>query len=62
VICASQVMQPVTGYTRQVMAQARIPYAIPGLRHCVAALRNVGWWSQATRATAGLTAPAGTHP
>ena len=25
--------------------QAGIPYAIPGLRHCVAALRNVGWWS-----------------
>ena len=51
VICASQVMQPITGYTRQVMAQANIPYAIPGLRHCVAALRNVGWWSQATRGT-----------
>jgi hypothetical protein len=31
------------------MAQANIPYAIPGLRHCVAALRNVAWWSQATR-------------
>jgi acyl-CoA synthetase (NDP forming) len=49
VICASQVMQPITGYTRQVMAGARIPYAIPGLRHCVAALRNVGWWSEVTR-------------
>lgn len=49
VICASQVMQPVTGYTRQVMAEANIPYAIPGLRHCVAALRNVGWWSEVTR-------------
>ena len=45
VICASQVMQPVTGYTRGVMAQAGIPYAIPGLRHCVTALRNVGRWS-----------------
>src|SRR5215469_2182244 len=53
VICASQVMQPITGYTRQVMADARIPYAIPGLRHCVAALRNVGWWSEATRRAAG---------
>ncbi len=51
-ICASQVMQPITGYTRQVMAGARIPYAIPGLRHCVAALRNVGWWSEATRTRA----------
>ena len=49
VICASQVMQPITGYTRQVMAEARIPYAIPGLRHCVAALRNVGWWSEITK-------------
>jgi len=46
VVCVSQVMQPVTGYTRGVMAQAGISYAIPGLRHCVAALRNVGWWSQ----------------
>ena len=41
-------MQPVTAYTREVMAQAGIPYTIPGLRHCVAVLRNVGWWSQAT--------------
>jgi len=49
VVCASQVTQPITGYTRQVMADARIPYAIPGLRHCVAALRNLGWWSEATR-------------
>ena len=48
VVCVSQVMQPVTGYTKGVMAQAGIPYTIPGLRHCVAALRNVGWWSGAT--------------
>src|SRR5262249_59178789 len=46
VVCVSQVTQPVTSYTRGVMAQAGIPYAIPGLRHCVTALRNVGWWSQ----------------
>jgi len=46
VVCVSQVMQPITGYTREVMARAGIPYVIPGLRHCVAALRNVGWWSQ----------------
>jgi len=44
----SQATQPVTGYTWGVMARAGIPYAIPGLRHCVAALRNVGWWSAAT--------------
>jgi hypothetical protein len=46
VVCVSQVMQPITTYTRAVMAQAGIPYAIPGLRHTVAALRNIGWWSQ----------------
>jgi acyl-CoA synthetase (NDP forming) len=48
VVCVSQVMQPITAYTREVMAQAGIAYAIPGLRHTVAALRNIGWWSQAT--------------
>jgi acyl-CoA synthetase (NDP forming) len=49
VVCVSQVTQPITGYTREVMARAGIPYAIPGLRHCVAVLRNVGWWSEVTR-------------
>jgi acyl-CoA synthetase (NDP forming) len=48
VVCVNQVMQPITDYTRGVMAHAGIPYAIPGLRQCVVALRNVGWWSQAT--------------
>ena len=48
VVCVSQAMQPITAYTREVMAQAGIGYTIPGLRHTVAALRNVGWWSQAT--------------
>jgi len=48
VVCVSQVTQPITDYTREVMAQAGIPYAIPGLRACVTALRNVGWWSAAT--------------
>ena len=47
-VCVSQAMQPITAYTREVMAQAGIGYTIPGLRHTVAALRNVGWWSQAT--------------
>jgi acetate---CoA ligase (ADP-forming) len=47
VVCVSQVVQPVTAYTREVMARASIPYAIPGLRHCVAVLRNLGWWSEA---------------
>jgi len=48
VVCVSQVVQPITAYTREVMEKAGIPYAIQGLRHTVAALRNVGWWSQAT--------------
>jgi acetate---CoA ligase (ADP-forming) len=48
VVCVSQVVQPITAYTREVMAHAGIRYTIPGLRRCVAALRNVGWWSQAT--------------
>jgi acetate---CoA ligase (ADP-forming) len=39
-------VQPITAYTREVVAQAGIGYAIPGLRHTVAALRNIGWWSQ----------------
>jgi acyl-CoA synthetase (NDP forming) len=49
VVCVTQAMQPVTGYTCGVMAQAGIPCTIPGLRHGVAALHNIGWWSQATR-------------
>ena len=32
----------------EVMARAGIGYAIPGLRHAVAALRHLGWWSQVT--------------
>lgn len=49
VICVPQTLQPVTDRTRQVMAEAGIPYLIPGLRHAVVALRNVGWWSERTR-------------
>ena len=52
----NQVMQPITGYTRTIMAQAGVPYVIPGLRQAVVALRNVGWWSDATR-DAELGAP-----
>jgi acetate---CoA ligase (ADP-forming) len=61
--CINQVMQPVTGYTRAVMAHGQVPYVIPGLRQAVVALRNVAWWSQAIRvpgpapAAAGITAP-----
>jgi acyl-CoA synthetase (NDP forming) len=45
----NQVMQPVTGYTQQVMAAGNVPYSIPGLRQAMVALRNVGWWSDVTR-------------
>ena len=46
----NQVVQPVTGYTRASMEQGGVPYIIPGLRQAVVALRNVAWWSDATRA------------
>jgi acetate---CoA ligase (ADP-forming) len=49
----NQVMQPITDYTRSVMAQAGVDYVIPGLRQAVVALRNVAWWSDATRASPG---------
>ena len=49
----NQVMQPVTGYTRASMEQGGVPYVIPGLRQAVVALRNVAWWSEATRASGG---------
>jgi acyl-CoA synthetase (NDP forming) len=45
----NQVMQPVTGYTRASMEHGGVPYLIPGLRQAVVALRNVAWWSEATR-------------
>jgi acyl-CoA synthetase (NDP forming) len=64
----NQVMQPITGHTRQVMSAGNVHYAIPGLRQAMVALRNVGWWSDATRdvrpgaapaaGPAGLTVPA----
>ncbi len=53
VVCVTQTIQPVTARTRQILAQARIPYLIPGLRQAVTALRSVGWWSQRTRGQAG---------
>jgi acyl-CoA synthetase (NDP forming) len=48
----NQVMQPITDYTRSVMAHGGVGYVIPGLRQAIVALRNVAWWSGATRATA----------
>jgi acyl-CoA synthetase (NDP forming) len=54
----NQVMQPVTGYTRASMEQGGVPYVIPGLRQAVVALRNVAWWSEATRTTEAQQPPA----
>jgi acyl-CoA synthetase (NDP forming) len=49
VVYVNQVLQPVTAYTREVMATGGVPYVLPGLRQAVVALRNVAWWSDATR-------------
>lgn len=46
VVCVPQAVQPVTACTRRLMTQAGIPYVLPGLRHAVIALRDIGWWSQ----------------
>lgn len=54
----NQVMQPVTGYTRAAMERGGVRYVIPGLRQAVVALRNVAWWSEATRTAAAPTPPA----
>jgi acyl-CoA synthetase (NDP forming) len=59
VVYVNQAVQPVTDYTRGLMAQAGIPHVIAGLREAVMALRNVAWWSQASQAMAGATAGAG---
>jgi acyl-CoA synthetase (NDP forming) len=56
----NQVMQPVTDVTRASMAHGGVSYVIPGLRQAVVALRNVAWWSGATRTSdATRTAEAG---
>lgn len=47
VVYVNQVLQPITTTTKEAMAEARVPYAIPGLRQAVVALRNVAWWSDA---------------
>jgi acyl-CoA synthetase (NDP forming) len=54
----NQVMQPVTGYTRASMERGGVSHVIPGLRQAVVALRNVGWWSEATRTAGAATPPA----
>ncbi|MDT7562336.1 MAG: hypothetical protein QOG76_960, partial [Pseudonocardiales bacterium] len=56
VVYVNQVLQPVTAYTREVMAKGGVPYVLPGLRQAVVALRNVAWWSDATRHAGGAPA------
>lgn len=45
VTLVNQVIQPITAYTRSVLAEAKIDHLIPGLRQSVVALRNLVWWS-----------------
>jgi acyl-CoA synthetase (NDP forming) len=56
----NQVMQPVTNYTRTMMQNGGVSYLIPGLRQAVVALRNVAWWSEATREAAASSGEATT--
>jgi acyl-CoA synthetase (NDP forming) len=53
----SQVMLPITDYSRESMALGGVPYAIPGLRQAIVALRGVAWWSEVTRDPAAPAAP-----
>jgi acetate---CoA ligase (ADP-forming) len=47
VVYVNQTMQPLSDYTREVMAEARIPYVVAGLRHAMVALVKIAGWSQA---------------
>jgi acyl-CoA synthetase (NDP forming) len=58
----NQVLQPVTDYTRSVMAHGGVSHVIPGLRQAIVALRNVAWWSDATRVDGPDAMPAGAVP
>ncbi|MBP2367747.1 acetate--CoA ligase family protein [Pseudonocardia parietis] len=60
VVYVNQVLQPITAYTREVMARARVPHVIPGLRQAVVALHNLAWWSDATRDAVSGTPQAAT--
>jgi acetate---CoA ligase (ADP-forming) len=49
VVYINQVLQPITDYTKKVMAEASVPFVIPGLSQATRALSNVAWWSDVTR-------------
>lgn len=59
VVYVNQVMAPITDRTREVLAAGGVPYAIPGLRQAVVALRHVTWWSRASRRHDGSPAAPG---
>jgi len=55
----NQVLQPITDYTRSVMARAGVSYVIPGLRQAIVALAQTSaWWSEATRPAESRPLPA----
>lgn len=49
VIYVNQVSQPITDRTKDVLAQAGIPYVVAGLRQSMVALGHIGRWSAAIR-------------
>ncbi|MFE9322545.1 acetate--CoA ligase family protein [Nocardia sp. NPDC052278] len=49
VTLVNQVLQPITDFTKSVLAEAEIDHLIPGLRQSVVALRNLAWWSETIR-------------
>ncbi|WP_067650557.1 acetate--CoA ligase family protein [Nocardia harenae] len=49
-VFVNQVVQPVTGYSREIMAEAGIPTVLPGLQAGVVGLQHVVRWSQRVRA------------
>jgi acyl-CoA synthetase (NDP forming) len=48
-VYVNQVQQPITRRTREVLDLAGVPHVLAGLTETVLALRNLGWWSEATR-------------
>ncbi|MBA4025382.1 MAG: CoA-binding protein [Gordonia sp.] len=45
-VLVNQVAQPITPFTREVMAKASIPSAISGLKQAVQTMEHLAWWSQ----------------
>ncbi|MWA02990.1 CoA-binding protein [Actinomadura sp. LD22] len=47
VVYVSQILQPLTGYSREILEHAGLSYVLPGLKQAVTALAGVARWSQA---------------